>query len=186
MTQPFDAIWTALGPLEGGYSFNPRDPGGETMWGITAMLARSHGYTGAMKDLTRDTAKAIAMDEFYTPLHLDQVGTVSWPLAAELFDIAFNMGPDKARVWLHLSLNALYAPMPIDLTAPIGPTTIMLLNGFDRSRPAGSAAAVLLKCLAAYRCVDYLHQELTRPTDREFIFGWISARVSQDGIALPA
>lgn len=186
MTQPFDAIWIALGPVEGGYSFDPNDPGGETMFGITALVARAHGYKGPMKDLPRDTAKAIAQAEFYTPLNLDQVGTVSWPLAAELFDIAFNMGPWKARIWLHRSLNALATVTSLPLDAPIGKDTLAALAGFARARPGGAAAAVLLKCLAAYRCVDYIDQELARPSDREFIYGWIAARVRQDGIQLPA
>ena len=44
---------------EGGYSNNPNDSGGETMWGITAAVAREVGYTGAMKDMTRAQAIAI-------------------------------------------------------------------------------------------------------------------------------
>lgn len=30
--------------LEGGYSTNPKDKGGETNWGITEATARAHGY----------------------------------------------------------------------------------------------------------------------------------------------
>ena len=54
----FDDAFDALIGNEGGYSNNPKDPGGETMWGITARVARAAGYTGPMRDLPRDTAKA--------------------------------------------------------------------------------------------------------------------------------
>ena len=47
----FDDAFTALELIEGGYSNDPQDPGGETMYGITARLARAYGYTGAMRDL---------------------------------------------------------------------------------------------------------------------------------------
>ena len=47
---------------EGGYSNrNPEDdPGGETMWGVTARVAREDGYTGPMRDLPLERAKSIA------------------------------------------------------------------------------------------------------------------------------
>ena len=44
---------------EGRYSNNPADRGGETMWGITAAVARANGYAGAMRDMPRETAKDI-------------------------------------------------------------------------------------------------------------------------------
>lgn len=39
----FEDAFRALIGSEGGYSFNPHDPGGETMWGVTARVARSAG-----------------------------------------------------------------------------------------------------------------------------------------------
>ena len=34
---------------EGGYVNHPKDPGGETNWGITKRTALANGYTGAMR-----------------------------------------------------------------------------------------------------------------------------------------
>ena len=51
----FDDAFKALIGSEGGYSFNPADPGGETMWGVTARVARASGYAGPMKDLPLET-----------------------------------------------------------------------------------------------------------------------------------
>jgi lysozyme family protein len=44
---------------EGGYSNNPNDSGGETMWGVTDRVARANGYAGPMKDMPREVAKNI-------------------------------------------------------------------------------------------------------------------------------
>mgnify|MGYP002715655281 FL=1 len=56
----FDKAFDILMVHEGGYSNNPRDPGGETMWGITSQVARKHGYMGPMRDLPLTEAKRIA------------------------------------------------------------------------------------------------------------------------------
>ncbi len=45
------AIDRVLG-IEGGYSNDPDDPGGETNWGVTLRTARANGYTGNMIDMT--------------------------------------------------------------------------------------------------------------------------------------
>ncbi|ASW01810.1 glycoside hydrolase family 108 protein [Paraburkholderia aromaticivorans] len=85
----FDDAFKALIGNEGGYSFNPHDPGGETMWGVTARVARSEGYTGAMKDLPLDTAKQIAKQKYWDPLHLDELDP---RVAFQIFDANYNGG----------------------------------------------------------------------------------------------
>lgn len=99
----FDSAFTALIGNEGGYSNNPADSGGETMWGITARVARSHGYTGAMKDLPQDTAKHIARDEYWTPAGCDHLPD---GLAFQVFDAAYNSGIRKAVVWLQMAVGS--------------------------------------------------------------------------------
>lgn len=175
----WNKAWVAVGPVEGGYSNNPADPGGETMWGVTQRLARAHGYTGLMKDLQREDAKAICFEEFWIPLSLDSVASVDWHVSAELFDIAMNMGRYKAAHWLQAPLKALHdATLPTD--GVLGPATVKALVDFVAHRGA-DGRGVLLKCLAALRCVDYLDQVDATPSKREFVFGWIRLRVLQDG-----
>ena len=41
---------------EGGYSNHPADRGGETIWGITAAVARRNGYAGAMRSMPREAS----------------------------------------------------------------------------------------------------------------------------------
>ena len=45
--------------VEGGYSNDKNDKGGETKYGITKEIAREYGYTGNMRDLTKATAQKI-------------------------------------------------------------------------------------------------------------------------------
>jgi lysozyme family protein len=85
----FDDAFTALIGNEGGYSNNPADPGGETMWGITARVARGWGYQGAMKDLPLETAKAIARKFYWDPYQCDQFDP---RVSFQIFDAAYNGG----------------------------------------------------------------------------------------------
>lgn len=99
----FDNAFSASMGNEGGYSKNPADPGGETMWGITARVARAHGYTGAMKDLPQDTAKQIARTEYWMPAGCDHLPD---GLAFQVFDAAYNSGVRKSVVWLQMAVGA--------------------------------------------------------------------------------
>lgn len=85
----FDDAFTALVGNEGGYVNNPADPGGETMWGVTARVARANGYTGAMKDLPLETAKSIAKKVYWDPLHLDEF---DGRIAFQMLDANYNGG----------------------------------------------------------------------------------------------
>ena len=85
----FDDAFTALMGNEGGYSNNPADPGGETMWGITARVARKNGYAGEMKDLPLLIAKAIAKKEYWDLYQCDQFDP---RIGFQVFDTAYNGG----------------------------------------------------------------------------------------------
>jgi lysozyme family protein len=91
----FDDAFTALMGNEGGYSFNPADPGGETMWGITARVARAYGYAGQMKDLQQDYAKKIAFAEYWQKAHCDELPD---SIKFDAFDCAYNMGVHEAII----------------------------------------------------------------------------------------
>lgn len=97
MKASFDIAFAALIDNEGGYSNNPADPGGETMYGITKRVALKHGYTGAMRDLPLDLAKSIAKAEYWDPVAGDDLST---PLDFQVFDAAYNSGPERAEKWL--------------------------------------------------------------------------------------
>ena len=85
----FDQIFDRLIKNEGGYVNDPTDAGGETNWGISK---RSYPNVD-IKALTRDGAKKIYFDDFWTPLQGDRLFD---GLAYQLFDAAVNIGISMA------------------------------------------------------------------------------------------
>ena len=93
----FDAAFQQLLGHEGAYSNEPDDPGGETMWGITAVVAKEEGYTGYMRAMPVDFAKLV-----YRRRYWDAVKADSLPdgVRYNVFDAAVNSGPRQAIQWL--------------------------------------------------------------------------------------
>ena len=118
----FDNAFTELMGNEGGYSNNPADPGGETMWGITKRVAVANGYTGAMQDLPQDTAKAIAKSEYWDRYSCDSFDP---RIGFQVFDAAYNGGP--AARWLQEAAE-------VQPDGVIGPVTIAAVNAADPLR----------------------------------------------------
>ncbi|WP_175741444.1 glycoside hydrolase family 108 protein [Burkholderia ambifaria] len=118
----FDDAFDALVGNEGGYSNNPKDPGGETMWGVTARVARAAGYAGAMKDLPRDTAKTIAKRLYWDPLQLDQFDP---RVAFQIFDANYNGG--HPVIWMQGAAGA-------KVDGIIGAATIAAVQSTDPLR----------------------------------------------------
>jgi lysozyme family protein len=99
----FDEAFTALIGNEGGYSNHPSDPGAETMWGITARVARQAGYMGSMRDLPQETAKKIARNQYWNAVRAEELpDTVRF----DVFDAGYNSGPKQAIKWLQRAAGA--------------------------------------------------------------------------------
>nr|WP_315242076.1 glycosyl hydrolase 108 family protein [uncultured Albidiferax sp.] len=79
----FDQAFDRLMGHEGGYVNDPRDPGGETNWGISK---RSYPSVD-IKALTRDGAKAIYRRDFW-----DVLGNAHPAITFQVFDFAVNSG----------------------------------------------------------------------------------------------
>lgn len=92
----FDRAFEALLKNEGGYSNNPNDPGGETMWGITLLVARTAGYYGPMAEMPQSTAKGI----YHTKYWRAWMDTVPYAVAFQVFDGSVNSGEVQAVKWL--------------------------------------------------------------------------------------
>ncbi|MBB0022945.1 glycoside hydrolase family 108 protein [Ralstonia pickettii] len=118
----FDDAFDALIGNEGGYSNNPADPGGETMWGITARVARASGYTGPMRELPQVTAKAIAKKLYWDPLHLDEFDP---HVAFQIFDANYNGG--HPVIWMQGASGA-------KVDGLLGPQTIAAVQATDPLR----------------------------------------------------
>ena len=84
--------------IEGGYVNNPKDPGGETKWGISK---RSYPHLN-IKDLTRDDALEIYYRDFWA--HVDG-DSLPQSVAYQLFDIAINHGCETAKRMLQRTVG---------------------------------------------------------------------------------
>ena len=69
----FDKAFDLLIGNEGGYVNNPKDPGGETNWGITKAVAVANGYAGDMRTMPKETAKSIYKKMYWDKLQCDQL-----------------------------------------------------------------------------------------------------------------
>lgn len=166
---------------EGGYVNDPRDSGGETIWGITKDTARRYGYTQAMVMMPRSTAVAIYRARYWTEPGFNKVAAINERVAAELFDTGVNMGVNRAGEFLQRALNALnnggkhYAD--IDEDGDVGPATRRALTAYlDRRGAQGET--VLLRALNALQGAFYLDLAARRPKDEAFVYGWLLNRVS--------
>ncbi len=98
----FDAAFKELIGHEGGYSNHPDDPGGETMYGVTLRVARAHGYAGPMRQLPLAEAKRIAKIAYWDAVRGDEMPA---ELDFQLFDTAYNSGPERAVMLLQRALG---------------------------------------------------------------------------------
>lgn len=115
MTVDFDLCFDRLIGNEGGYSNDPRDPGGETNWGIS-----KRAYPGVdVKSLTRDGAKQIYLRDFWNPLG-DAPGAVKF----QAFDFAVNSG-------MQTSIRKLQAAIGVADDGHWGPVSSAKLASMD-------------------------------------------------------
>lgn len=172
-----DDIFNSILGKEGGYVNNPDDKGGLTNWGITQVVARAHGYTGDMRNLTRDQALNILEADYWTGPRFDLVATLSPTVAAELCDTGVNMGPAVAARFLQRVLNVmnnqgrLYPDVSVD--GQIGPRTIAALTSYLVSR-GQTATQVMLTALNSLQGARYIELSEQRPANETFSFGWFS------------
>jgi lysozyme family protein len=114
----FDQAFDALIGVEGDYSNNSNDPGGETRWGVTRKVAIQEGYTGDMRVFPRETAKDIYQRLYWTPLRADELPD---GIRYTVFDGAVNSGVSQAVKWLQAALG-------VAQDGVIGPATIAAAN----------------------------------------------------------
>jgi lysozyme family protein len=98
MKVPFDVAFDRLLGHEGGYVDNPKDPGGETNWGISK---RSYPDVD-IKNLTRDEAKKIYFRDFWVPFGNLLHAAVMW----QVFDAAVNHGIKTSIKMLQRAVGA--------------------------------------------------------------------------------
>jgi lysozyme family protein len=166
--------------VEGGYSNNPDDPGGETMWGWTLHEARAFGYTGAMKDLPREQAIYMFVERYWNQPKLDLVQSYSDMIAEKLLEIGINMGQATGIGFLQRALNVLNASATlypdIAVDGGIGKMTLYCLKAYLDHRGFEGEHA-LLEMLRAQQSVRYIVLAEKNVKLETFEYGWQHNRV---------
>jgi len=110
----FDQVFDKLINHEGGYVFNPHDPGGETKFGISK---RSYPHLD-IHSLTLADAKTIYRRDFWDRAQCDKLHP---DLAFDLFDGAVNSGIGQAIRWLQRAVG-------VADDGVVGPLTLASIN----------------------------------------------------------
>lgn len=97
----FDQAFHQLLGHEGGFVDHPSDPGGATCWGVTERVARAYGYTGPMRSLPVEVAKAIYKRDYWNAVKADELPAA---VRYSVFDAAVNSGVRQAVKWLQRAL----------------------------------------------------------------------------------
>jgi lysozyme family protein len=163
---------------EGRYVNDPKDSGGETMFGITKTVAAAHGYTDSMAFMPMTLAYDIYSSRYWDSVKGDDLLALSHAVAEEVVDTGVNMGPVRAGKFLQFALNvlntneSLYGDVVVD--GVVGPMTIHALKCYLTSREE----AVLVKALNCLQGAHYMNLAKSRPKDERFVYGWLKNRVA--------
>lgn len=137
---------------EGGYVNHPKDPGGETKYGIAK---RSHPEED-IRSLTRKRAEEIYYNEYWVP---SKAPYVPHSIQVTFFDMVVNMGQRRAVKILQKACNSKKCGLVVD--GLIGKNTIKAAKKIDVSR------------LKVFRILFYTDLIKRKPNLEAFIVGWI-------------
>lgn len=178
------AILGAVFMVEGGYSNNPKDPGGETNHGVTVAVAKSHkevlaseyGWDGSMKGLTKEMAAEIYIDDYMIKPKFIEFASISPAITHKLVDAGVNAGVSRSSRWLQASLNDLsrngkdYPKIQVD--GKVGAGTISAYRALQKKRGKVATCKAVIKLLDGKQLNHYT--SLNMP---DFTYGWITNRI---------
>jgi len=162
----FDRCLGEVLRLEGGYADDPRDPGGQTKFGITrATLSRALGRPALAQEvaaLTPEAAGGIYRHGYWRPM---RCGDLPAGLDLAVFDMAVNMGPPTGARLLQRALG-------VEADGAIGPATL--------------AAAAQAQGPQAIRSMSALRRERYRDMAGFAAFGsgWLRRTDTVEALAL--
>jgi len=147
----FEDIIEVVLEHEGGYVNDPKDPGGETNFGIAK---RSHPDVD-IKNLTKEGAKEIYYEDYWCG---NKVPHMPDDLKHIYFDMCVNQGKSRAVKILQRACNGKGAELKVD--GGLGPVTLSHLGGVE------------LKRVRAYRVKYYADLVTRKPELEKFYYGW--------------
>lgn len=139
---------------EGGYVNDPRDPGGETKFGISK---RAYPQLD-IKNLTREQAIAIYDRDYYSAFRLNELPEA---VAYCVLDFGVNAGPGRA-------VKALQRVLGLTTDGKLGPKTIAAVR-------AATGQAELIRKYQVARAQYYV--SLNNPTEERFEAGWLARTI---------
>ena len=149
----FDEIIEVVLEHEGGYVNDPKDPGGETNYGIAK---RSHPDVD-IKNLTKEGAKEIYREVYWDKNKVESLPEELWHI---YFDMCVNQGKSRAVKIIQRAVNGKGGSLTVD--GGMGPMTIAAIG---KSR-------VELDRVRAYRVKYYADLVSRKPELERFYFGW--------------
>lgn len=141
--------------MEGGYTLDPNDLGGETNFGISHRAYPSVD----IKNLTVELAKDIYRFDYWNACHCDELPRA---FAIAVFDTAVNQGPGKARRLLQMALD-------LEVDGNIGTKTVSAAFRADNHQ---------VKKFITLRLAEYARIMVTNPTQLVFANNWFSRVIS--------
>ena len=158
----FEKIFDYLLKVEGGYTNDKHDKGGETTWGITKEETREFGYKGNMQDLTKDFAKNIYLKKYYLGNKLDKV--VNDKTALSICDWAVNSGRNGTKN-VQVALNQINGS-DLVVDGIIGNKTLEALNSIDPGK--------FLEVYHNLQRIYYRSKIEADSTQERFLTGWLN------------
>lgn len=98
MSKDFEKALKFVLKWEGGYVNDPKDPGGETNYGISKKSYPNED----IKNMTLERAKKIYYENYWLKSGCDKL---SYPLDMIMFDTSVNMGRSRANKFLDISTD---------------------------------------------------------------------------------
>ena len=151
MLTNFEDIIKIVLEHEGGYVNDPKDPGGETKFGVS-----KKAYPDLdIKNLTEEDARDIYRKDYWDKY---KVESLKEDLRHIYFDMCINMGSGRAVKIMQEAANSKGANIKVD--GGIGPKNLSDL------------ANVELERARAYRIKYYANLIVRKPDLEKFYFGW--------------
>jgi len=153
MLTKFDDIIEVVLEHEGGYVNDPKDPGGETKYGIS-----KKAYPDVdIKNLTEEEAKEIYKSDYWDKNKVDNLPD---DLKHIFFDMCVNMGRGTAVRVLQRAINNKGGDLVVD--GGFGPGTSFALAKYTPK----------LDRVRAFRVRYYVELVNRKPDLEKFYFGW--------------
>lgn len=159
INDPFEKAFAHVLRCEGSELTNdPHDAGGKTRYGISKVY---HPEVD-IDSLDLPQAKTIYLNQYWIPMHCQQISDRSFGMSLIIFDCAVNPGP---RATIHMMQRA----MRLEDDGIIGPDTLRALETCIPEK--------FICDLSTQRILYYFDKVGDQPNKARYLKGWVSRSV---------